>query len=168
MTSRTDDADRAAPVPRLRAAEPADLPAIATLAHTDGAEPWPPDGVAEVLAMPGCRALVAVDMADRPLGFILVRTAADESEILNLIVDPGRRGRGLGRALLTGAMRRAARDGAEVMLLEVATDNRAALGLYKSAGFEIVGRRPDYYKKSGVDSADALIMRAPTRILGDE
>lgn len=168
MTRRGSGADRPEPGPGLRAAEPTDLPAISALAHTAGAEPWPPDGVEQVMAMPGCWALVAIDAAGHPNGFILGRTAADESEILNLVVAPNNRRQGLGRALLTGAMRRAARAGAAVMLLEVAPDNRAALRLYESEGFEIVGRRPDYYKKTGVNPADALIMRAPTRTLDDE
>lgn len=168
MIHRTTRGNRFEPDIRIRAVEPADIPVIVALTNTASAEPWPPDGVAQVMALPGCWALVAAIGNDRAGGFVLGRTAADESEILNLIVDPAARRQGLGRALVVAAMRRAALDGATAILLEVAADNVAALALYESKGFEIVGRRPDYYTKTDDDPTDALIMRAHTRILDEE
>jgi ribosomal-protein-alanine N-acetyltransferase len=44
------------------------------------------------------------------------------------------------------------------MVLEVAQDNGVAIALYRRAGFQVVGRRPNYYRRGGI-SIDADIMR---------
>ena len=47
---------------------------------------------------------------------------------------------------------------AKQIFLEVDETNKAALALYKSSGFNEVGRRPGYYQ-TGKGHSDALIMR---------
>jgi [ribosomal protein S18]-alanine N-acetyltransferase len=88
-------------------------------------------------------------------GLVLARAIAGEAEVLTLAVLPAARRRGLGLALMTGAIDRAAAAGATAMLLEVAADNTAAQGLYALLGFAEVGRRRRYY----ADGRDALVMR---------
>ena len=51
--------------------------------------------------------------------------------------------------------------GARRMTLEVRASNEAAQGLYRSFGFEVVGRRPRYYSDDG---EDALIMTTPALV----
>ena len=92
-------------------------------------------------------------------GFILCRSIAGEAEILTLAVDPARRRRGAGRALVEAAAGMAATLGAEEMFLEVAVDNPAALALYEAAGFARVGRRPGYYARTDGADVDAVVMR---------
>jgi ribosomal-protein-alanine N-acetyltransferase len=89
-------------------------------------------------------------------GMILGRVAADEAEILTLAVDPGQRRRGIGTALLSAAMARAANLGATFMFLEVAVTNGAARALYVAHGFTEAGLRRHYY----TDGPDALILRS--------
>ena len=79
-----------------------------------------------------------------------------EAEIHTIGVAPFAQGRGLGRRLLTGLLRRADALGA-VTFLEVRTDNAPALALYRSEGFEVVGTRRRYY----ASGADAHTMRRP-------
>mgnify|MGYP001404481592 CR=1 FL=1 len=43
-------------------------------------------------------------------------------------------------------------------VLEVATGNAAALGLYKAMGFQEVGRRKGYYERPGAEAEDALTL----------
>jgi ribosomal protein S18 acetylase RimI-like enzyme len=50
-------------------------------------------------------------------------------------VSPEQRGRGFGRQILSGAIHALLREGRTQILIEVATDNRNALGLYRSCGF---------------------------------
>ncbi|WP_341727900.1 GNAT family N-acetyltransferase [Brooklawnia sp.] len=69
----------------------------------------------------------------------------DTAELLRVIVEPGQRGRGVGRRLVSVGKEWAEASGADRMLLEVRQDNAAALGLYCAAGFEPISRRRDYY-----------------------
>ena len=56
---------------------------------------------------------------------------------------PEERGRGLGRALLEGAMEDARRAGAARIELGTSVDDTAAIALYESAGFTNREREPD-------------------------
>jgi GNAT superfamily N-acetyltransferase len=84
----------------------------------------------------GFRALVAVDDDDRPIGFahlLLHPTtwAVEPSCYLeDLVVDPARRGRGVGRALLDAVVERARREGAEGVTWLTQGDNEVARRLY--------------------------------------
>lgn len=88
------------------------------------------------------------------------RTGPAEAEVHTIGVDPDRQGRGIGRALLRGLL--AAADAiAATVYLEVRTDNAAALALYRSEGFAVLGTRRRYYA-SGAD-AHTMARPAPDR-----
>jgi ribosomal-protein-alanine N-acetyltransferase len=133
-------------------------PVIAALTETGGGETWSAQSVAGILGLPGAFGLLALRQ-HTPVGFLMAQCAVDESEIVNLVVDPDCRRKGLGGALLDAAMQRARLQGARSMFLEVASDNTAARALYESRGFGKVGLRPDYYRKGRVNYIDALILR---------
>ena len=132
------------------------------------AKAWSPAAVREMLEMPGAFAL-ALDEDGRAAGFILLRMAVDEAEIITFAVLPSARARGLGRTLLDAAGRHANAQGARSLVLEVDRANAAALRLYRIAGFEELGVRSAYYGASRDGPGDALIMRArlPLRALGN-
>ena len=114
-------------------------------------ERWGADALALQLDLPGAFGFVA------PAGaFILVRVAADDSEILTLAVAPAVRRTGLGRHLVERALTEAAGRGACRMFLEVAETNHAARALYAGCGFVERGRRPRYY----AGRVDALVLGA--------
>jgi ribosomal-protein-alanine N-acetyltransferase len=71
---------------------------------------------------------------------------------LNIAVHPARRGEGIGRALLSECIRRAARAGASLIFLEVRAGNEAAQRLYRSMGFAFRGIRKGYYTDTGEDA----------------
>lgn len=89
-------------------------------------------------------------------GMILGRVAADEAEILTLAVEPEQRRHGIGSALLSAAMDRAANLNASSMFLEVAVTNHPARALYAAHGFVQAGLRRRYY----TDGTDALVLRS--------
>lgn len=110
-------------------------------------DPWSEAEMAGLLAIPGTRAIIATtETDDTPMAFAVIRTVADESEIITLGVAPPWRRRGVGCTLLGYCQNLAMRDGARRMILEVAENNRAALALYEVAGYNAVGHRPDYYR----------------------
>ena len=98
-------------------------------------------------------------IAGEARAFIVVRVAADESEILTLCTRPDSRRLGLARKLVEAAGAEVHRRGARRMFLEVAADNLAAHDLYARAGFAPVGRRPGYYMRPP-GRADAVILSA--------
>jgi len=91
------------------------------------------------------------------LGFIAARSTLDEVHINNVAVRPRFRRRGIGRALLERVLMEGARMGARKAILEVRAGNAAAQALYGRQGFEVVGRRRDYYADP---LEDALVMSA--------
>lgn len=99
-----------------------------------------------------------VELFQEPGGFALARTLAGESELLTLAVDPASQGRGIGRRL-TERWLDGAGTHADTAFLEVASDNTAALGLYRSLGFAPSGLRKAYYARNAAPAADAIVMR---------
>lgn len=154
----TDRAQSASPF-LIRLAGPADAQTIAALSESPTTEFWSAEAVAKILGLPGCWAFIAEGPGAEATGFVIARVAADEAEILNLVVAESARRRGIGRALLAAAVEQAERAGASAIFLEVAADNPAGRALYESSGFRKVGRRPDYYRRSPVEYVDALIMK---------
>ena len=123
-------------------------------------ESWSPEQVVSALPIPGTLAAIACAGPDdaRPAGFALTRQVMDEAELLLIAVLPGQRGKGLGGRLLDHAIAHCAAAGARDMYLEVRDGNIVAIALYKSRGFEVVGRRPGYYRSDKGELLDALTM----------
>lgn len=91
--------------------------------------------------------------------FALVRVIADEAELLTLATHPDHQRQGLARALMPHWQQAAQERGAQTAFLEVAADNPAARALYVQAGFEVMGRRPNYYTSPDGTVVDAILMR---------
>jgi tRNA threonylcarbamoyladenosine biosynthesis protein TsaB len=151
------------PQPRARLAvaiRPAGAETAAVLAALHGAafahEPWSATSLAELLAMPGASATLAMT-GDQPAGFLLLRRAADEAEVITLAVPPLLQRQGIARALLEDGLVQLAGAGTVRCFLEVASDNRPARSLYLAAGFAEVGRRAAYYQ-TPAGPRDAIVM----------
>jgi len=114
--------------------------------------PWSAAEISALLDSPGVLALTLED------GFVMMRLAGGEAEIITLAVDPAARRQGLGRRLTEAGLAAVLALGAEEAFLEVAQDNPAAIGLYQGLGFATVGRRRAYYPRPE-GPVDALVMR---------
>lgn len=146
---------------RVRQIDPAtaDWAALAALHARAFAEPWEAGALLRLAEGLGAAVLEA-DGDEGVEGFVMLRAAAGEAEILTVAVDGPARRKGVGRELMKGAMRVAASLGARHMFLEVSRANAPARALYAGLGFAEVGARPKYYAGEGA-AADALILRAP-------
>lgn len=122
---------------------------------------WSAPSIAALLDTPGTFAVVDKE----GLGFILVRVASDESEVLTLGVTPAARRRGIASMLVQDAAEHAARMGASAMFLEVNCSNSPGIALYKRLGFAEVGRRKAYYTDGAGQSHDALVLRVEIPLL---
>jgi ribosomal-protein-alanine N-acetyltransferase len=132
---------------------PAHAGLIAGMHHVCFDEPWSEKAMAELLALPGVYGWLAANEG-QPEGFVMARVAADEAEILTLLVLPPYRRQGLAERLLDAAFDNAKMQGAAKMYLEVASSNDAAQQLYTKVEFTLVGRRKAYY----ASGADALLL----------
>jgi ribosomal-protein-alanine N-acetyltransferase len=92
------------------------------------------------------------------LGFSLVRSIFDESELLLLGVDPWWRRHAIGSDLLAHSIASARVRGIKSMFLEVRSSN-TAVALYRKTGFEHVNTRPGYYRGCDGQLYDALSFR---------
>ena len=138
--------------PAVRAADAASAASLAALHRACFDEPWDEAAIRQLLAMPGAFAY-EVGTPSGLDGLVVARIAGGEAEILTIGVRPEARGTGLGRRLLEAAAIHAAALGAEALFLEVAEDNHAALRLYETSGFYLVGMRPGYYRREGAPVA---------------
>jgi len=131
----------------IRPALARDLEAMGTIHAACFARAWSANEIGQFIAAPGCLSLIASTAPEEPVhGFLIVRTAGDEAEILTLAVGPSRRREGLGRALVAAAIASLREAGAKRLFLEVDEANAPARGLYQSLGAVAVGRRPSYYE----------------------
>ena len=128
---------------------------------------WSGEDFAALLAHEGTFALAlrreGIFGGRRIVGFVLVRVAADEAEILTVAVRRDAQGKGYGRKLMEDALRRLYRDRVASCFLEVNRGNAAAVKLYRSLGFVVAGERPRYYSEPAGGDTSALVMRLQLR-----
>jgi ribosomal-protein-alanine N-acetyltransferase len=146
---------------RLAAGESADLDAVMDVmtAAFDPAygEGWTRSQCAGILPLSGVVLMLARDERGKAQGFSLLRTIADEAELLLLAVSPGSRRRGVGTSLLDHFIEHARTNGARRLHLEV-RDGNPAVAMYQAFGFKAEGRRRNYYSGHDGSQHDALTM----------
>ncbi|MDR3493096.1 MAG: GNAT family N-acetyltransferase [Ancalomicrobiaceae bacterium] len=147
----------------IDSAAPDDADTLAAIHAACFAHDWNAEEIAALLRDGNVIGLVARRTGlfgrRRAIGFLLLRTAADEAEVLTIAVDPRRRRLGCGRKLLEAGLRRLYRDRIDALFLEVEAGNQPALALYRRLGFTQVGERRGYYGHSDGTSSAALVMR---------
>lgn len=139
-----------------------DVSTVAEIERRSYSLPWSPFTFRSLLRRSNAILLVAEDRTGIA-GYAALWITADEAELGNLAVRPGRRGLGIGRELLAHALLEVTERGTESVFLEVRESNEVARRLYERAGFRIVGVRPDYYSSP---REDALVMRLRCRTKG--
>ena len=141
--------------PGLELLDPADIPALVDLEEIlfPGDAPWSWEMFASELEV-GNHYVVHRDSDGVIDGYAGLAIIGDEAEVHTIGVRPDAQGTGLGRKLLRQLMSAA---GDRRLLLEVRTDNAAAIALYASEGFSTLGVRRRYYHSG----ADAYTMARP-------
>ena len=101
--------------------------------------------------------IVALDTENQIIGYAAVMVPAPgiEADVLTVGVLSEHRKAGIGKAFMEQLARWAKDKESNAMMLEVGTENVAAINLYKQLGYEQISVRTNYY---GV-GLDALVMR---------
>jgi len=101
--------------------------------------------------------IVALDTENQIIGYAAVMVPAPgiEADVLTVGVLSEHRKAGIGKAFMEQLARWAKDKESNAMMLEVGTENVAAINLYKQLGYQQISVRTNYY---GV-GLDALVMR---------
>ena len=146
---------------RLVSGESADLDAVmdvmAAAFDPRFGEGWTRSQCAGILPLSGVLLMLAEDERGEVHGFSLLRTVADEAELLLLAVAPSVQRRGVGAALLDHFIDHGRRKGVRRLHLEV-RDGNPAVAIYRTFGFKTEGRRRNYYSGQDGSQHDALTM----------
>ena len=128
---------------------------IAQLEKQCFSSPWSMNSIQSELTNPLSLWVVATD-GEKLAGYVGSQTVLGEADMMNLAVDPAFRRQGIGRELVTMLITHLKEKGVYCLTLEVRASNVQAISLYDQLGFEMIGRRPNYYSNP---KEDALILR---------
>ncbi|MGN9766554.1 N-acetyltransferase family protein [Micromonospora sp. SD12] len=157
---------------QIRPATPDDWPLIwpflRTIVAAGETYTWPRDvdeerARAMWLVPPPGRTVVAVDRDGTVLGSakLVPNQLGPGDHVANasFMVDPAAGGRGVGRALGEHVLGLARAEGYRAMQFNaVVATNTRAVALWRSLGFEVVGRVPEAFRHPTEDYVDLLVM----------
>lgn len=130
---------------------------LADEAYPQGS-PWTEEQFMDDLSAEHSRYLL-LQIEQQIAGFIGYQQVLDEVEISNFAVASSQQKNGYGGKILKGLFQQVS-ETAAVIFLEVRVSNHSAQNLYLANGFEVIGRRKNYYS---APTEDALIMRKKVR-----
>lgn len=132
-----------------------DVSAVVELDQKSFSLPWPERSFRfELTDNPASRCWVA-DLDGKIVGMIVVWLIVDEAHVATVATDPEYRRQGIGKRLLSHALRSLIHEGARSSFLEVRESNIPAQELYRKFGYEQTGRRRRYYRDN---DEDAILM----------
>lgn len=140
---------------RMREMNPADVDEVVSIEQQVHAHPWTRGNFTDALNS-SCICKVYED-EDELLGYVVLLSAVDEVELLDISIAAAHQRKGLGGKLLGEVMEIARGLKARRMLLEVRLSNAAAQALYRAAGFREIAMRRGYYC-SADGREDAVVM----------
>ena len=77
-----------------------------------------------------------------------IKKIEDQAELMNIVTRKDMRGKGFGKLLLNEIVYRAKKQKCKLINLEVNSNNKPAISLYRSLGFVEVGLRKKYYNNT--------------------
>jgi [ribosomal protein S18]-alanine N-acetyltransferase len=99
------------------------------------------------------------EQAGQIIGYIGLWILYEQAQVTTLGVVREWRRKGVAKELLSHGIKHAFDNGVTTISLEVRISNSAAIRLYESAGFQIRGRREDYYQDNHEDAYLMILER---------
>jgi L-amino acid N-acyltransferase YncA len=122
------------------------------------------DTVQSWLESPRGRRGIACGDDGRVIGYAAVVRLpgwSDHVAELRLVVDPGARGRGLGRALARWALLQALDCGLRKLFVEVVADQQGAVAMFTALGFQAEGLLRDHVRDRRGELRDLVLLAHP-------
>ncbi len=116
-------------------------------------EPWSYKMLASSFESDNFSGVVAVDGGEI-IGYGGITLAVDTADVDNVAVSEAYRKSGVGTAIISYLIKKAAERGAKKLFLEVRVSNSVAMAMYLKNGFKGVYARTRYYS----DGEDCLVM----------
>ena len=132
----------------------ADLNTIVLMEAEIFSDCWSRQSFEEILEHEAWQAIVA-EHEGRIIGYACWMISVNEAHLANIAVDPAFRRKSVARRLLGHILKAVGERDCEYLLLEVRQSNEAAIVFYVGHGFELLYRRPGYYRHP---VEDALVM----------
>lgn len=145
----------------VQQADAAQLESIAALESQLFGDAWAAAQIGESLTQFGAGVLIAYD-GSVLVGYCIYQIVFEIAEIHRIATAKTHTRQGIAAALIQTLSEKAAKQGAQSLLLEVREDNLPAIRLYQKTGFVLIDRRKDYYKadaKTHTGAVDALILQ---------
>lgn len=138
----------------IRAMIKNDLADVILLERNIFPDPWSYEAFEEQIEIEGWGGLVA-EWNGRIIGYACYYIVNDEAHLTNIAVDSNYRRKSVAKQLLENILKVVMERNCEFILLEVRPNNKNAITFYEKYGFNVLYRRPNYYRKP---IEDALVM----------
>ena len=125
----------------LRSARPDDIPALQAVDSAAFAPPWRATAADLTGLLVMSSYVVVAEMEGQVMGYAVSDVRGEFGVLARLAVQPTAQGQGLGRQLLTDALRFCRRSGARSVSLNTNASNQASQRLYAQQGFRLLGKR---------------------------
>ena len=142
----------------IREMQRADIPDILSIERRSFPTPWTEWMFESHLRFTGVSVNLVLERNETVSGYAIAWVAQDEIHLLSIAVEPEMRRLGYGRALLEEVIRRGAKRGGSLVVLEVREGNEPARNFYERRGFRIIGKRRNYYMDTGEDAFVMVLM----------
>jgi ribosomal-protein-alanine N-acetyltransferase len=129
------------------------LDSIVSIGNRSFARPWTRDMFLGSVKNSAVKFKVLVE-SKTIVGYYIISIVSDETEVLNIAVDPSFRRKNFARCMLLDIKKEAVNKKSKFISLETWRANIAATNLYKSLGFTEIGIRKKYY-----GNEDAIILQ---------
>jgi len=131
---------------RLRKTVYKDIKTILNIEKQQFPHPWPQHFFNDEISHDISYFYVAEDIRiQQPVGYIIFWIIEEEMELHKIAVSQAYRNRGIGKGLFQFMLKTAKEKKIEKIFLEVRKSNIAAIKLYESFNFKLIGIRKKYY-----------------------
>lgn len=139
---------------QIRGMTGADITRVMQIEKVIFPDPWSSEAFKEQMKGDGWNAIVA-ECDGGIIGYACYYIVAGEAHLTNIGVEPKYRRKSVAKQLLDNILQVVTESNCEYIFLEVRPSNHGAVAFYERFHFDVLYRRPDYYREP---VEDALVM----------